>query len=351
MYKLYYPQEFLFESSRSSLFPLLKPFLKERSFTNKERIEQYGVSDLTFSFVDDTNECDFIVLPMTWNYYKKNNLFDTIIKFIETNQNKTILSYTSGDFGVKTPNYSNLYVLRENGYRSKLYKNHIGIPVFIKDPLKNLYSRTEVIPLNYSLSPIVGFCGQSNFTFKAAVIDIIRVILKNTKYYLGLRDELPQRILSSSYLRGKILNVIKNSISIKDNFIERKKYRAGVKTNEDRIKTTQEFYDNIKDSHYIICLRGGGNFSVRIYETLAMGRIPLFINTDCLLPLDIDNEWKKHIVWVEEDNLHGLEDVLDVFHKKLSKDSLQDYLNNNREFWKEKLSLNGYFLNLFLKLK
>ena len=64
-----------------------------------------------------------------------------------------------------------------------------------------------------------------------------------------------------------------------------------------------EFYENMVSSDYIVCVRGGGNFSVRLYETLAMGRIPIFINTDCLLPLNKSIDWKKHVVWIEREDI------------------------------------------------
>jgi len=351
MYKLYYPKELLFENSRSSLFPLLKPFIKGQDYTDEKRISQYGVSEKIFCFVNDIQQAEFVIIPMTWNYYRKNHLFKKVSRFIKSYSDKTIISYTSGDFGVKTPEYSNLFVLRENDYRSKLSENHIGIPVFIEDPQKKYYSFSEVTPIIYSEKPIVGFCGQSNFTLRTAVVDITRVILKNTLYYINLRNELPQKIMSSSFLRGKILHLLKKSPKIIDNFIERKKYRAGIKTNKDRAKTTMEFYDNIKNSQYILCVRGGGNFSVRIYETLAMGRIPLFVNTDCLLPLNIYSEWRDHVVWIEKDDLSKISNQLYDYNSKMSSERINKIAKKNRKFWEEKLSLNGYFYHLFLKLK
>ena len=86
MYKLYYPKELLFENSRSSLFPLLKPFIKGQDYTDEERISQYGVSEKTFCFVNYIQQADFVIIPMTWNYYRKNNLFKKVLRFIYSNR-------------------------------------------------------------------------------------------------------------------------------------------------------------------------------------------------------------------------------------------------------------------------
>ena len=53
-----------------------------------------------------------------------------------------------------------------------------------------------------------------------------------------------------------------------------------------------EFIRNILSSDYTLCFRGSGNYSLRFYETLCLGRIPLFINTDCKLPFEDEINWR-----------------------------------------------------------
>ncbi|MDC0467762.1 hypothetical protein OAN98_02200 [Bacteroidia bacterium] len=346
MFKLYYPKELHISDIRSEIFPLLKPFLKGLNYSNEQRILDYGISKDDFVLTDNILDADILILSMSWNIYIQNNQIGKVIDFIKKNYNKKIYSFITGDYGVDTPNFENLIVLRLNGCKSKLTENHIGLPVFINDPLLKQYG-SSFLSIDYSENPIVGFCGQSNYSIKNAVKEYCRVLIRNIAYFLNLTAHQPQNLLSTSYLRGKVLNKIKKSVSITDIFIERKKYRAGVKTEEDKKKTTQEFYENIKNSHYTICVRGGGNFSVRIYETLAMGRIPVFVNTDCLLPLSIDDEWRKHIFWIEKDEIEHLPRKLIEFHSKFDVESFEKYLYSNRIFWENKLTLSSYFKCLF----
>ena len=44
------------------------------------------------------------------------------------------------------------------------------------------------------------------------------------------------------------------------------------------------YVENLVASDYVLCARGAGNFSYRLYETLSCGRIPVFVDTDCVLP-------------------------------------------------------------------
>ena len=98
-----------------------------------------------------------------------------------------------------------------------------------------------------------------------------------------------------------------------------------------------EYYYNIRESDYILCLRGKGNFSIRFYETLLMGRIPIFINTDCLLPLMNHINWTEHVVWIEWEERHQIGEIVAKFHDNLSREDFSQLQLNNRKLWLKKL--------------
>ena len=70
-----------------------------------------------------------------------------------------------------------------------------------------------------------------------------------------------------------------------------------------------------------------------------MGRIPVFINTDCILPLNEEVNWKEHMVWVEWEERHLIADKIIEFHKSLSPEKFIQIQFNNRKLWKEKLNI------------
>ena len=135
---------------------------------------------------------------------------------------------------------------------------------------------------------------------------------------------------------------------INSNFIIRKKYRAGISSDQqkNRHKTTLEFFDNIINSDYVLCVRGAGNFSVRLYETLAMGRIPVFIDTDCILPYDDVLNWKDNMVWVNYKDRHKIADKVLEYHNTMTTSKLNEQFAKNRELWETKLQLKPYFETL-----
>ncbi|PHS62078.1 MAG: hypothetical protein COB12_11165 [Flavobacterium sp.] len=348
MISIYYPKVLLDPNRRGQLFPLLKPFIKGASFSDKDRKAMYHISDKEFQLVDDITRADWLILPMSWNYYVKNKLVQKTIDFIEKSkqQNKKVYSFTNGDFGVKIPENSNCIVLRQSGEKSKLPSSHLGIPSFIVDPIQKQHQRKDIFINEYQSKPVIGFCGQTNDSVYNSLKEISRTFFRNLKFKIGVTNELPQKIQSTSKLRAKVLSEIKNSTKLTANFIERKKYRAGATTKEDRIKTTKEFYDNMRDSDYIVAVRGAGNFSVRFYEALAMGRIPVFINTDCILPLEDKIDWKKHVVWVEENEINQLEKLILAFHYQHTPEEFIKVQESNRKLWEEQLTLGGFFKTL-----
>ena len=329
---------------RQHIFPLLKPFVKKTNLSNQNLQDLYHINKEDVTIVNQIKEAEILILPMSWNFYKKNKLTNHIVRIIKTVPvSKKIWSYSWGDYGVIIPYFSNLVVFRQSGKRSKLPANHIGIPSFISDPLKDIYQTQELSFNTYNTKPVIGFCGHTNSSKLKRIKENSKNVLHNTKSFFNLHDHAPTTLQSTTYFRSKVLTKIKTSKRLEDRFIERKKYRAGATTTEERQKTTLEFYDNIKNTDYTVCVRGAGNFSVRFYETLAMGRIPVFINTDCLLPLEDTIDWKKHVVWVEENEIKDIEKIILQFHNSHTLEELKKIQQSNRKLWEEQLTLGGFF--------
>ena len=351
--KLYYPKSHYSKAHRGLLFPLLKPFIKAEGYTDAERVATYGVSEMDFEFTDILQEADLVILTMAWNYYVKTKQEGIAISFVNECAvlNKKVVAFNAGDFGVRIPYFKNLIVLRPSGYKSKFTDNEYAFPAFIADPLKKYFDTDKVFQRPYKNKAIIGFCGQANLSRLNAIKEIFKTFLRNIKCYMGFSKEEPQQLLSTSFLRASVLKALEKSEDVKTNFIFRKKYRAGVTNEKDSHKTTLEFYNNLKDSDYVVCVRGAGNFSVRFYETLAMGRIPVFINTDCALPFNKQINWKNHVVWVEHKERSQVAQKVKEFHEALSKEDFIDLQLSNRKLWEKQMTLSGFFINLISKDK
>ena len=342
--KIFFPKELYDPRYRGQMFPLLKPFLKNQECTDAERMDLYGISSREISFVEDPMLADVLILPMSWNHYVLSGKKDNALKFINRNSHleKKIFIYNAGDIGYKIPHFPNTFIFRLTINRLPKEDNVIIIPPFIQDPLETFYSSRAISLRQYADKPMIGFCGFAKTSKVDATVELLKIKFQNILSLLGLRNEEPQQLLSSSFFRGKVLNILKRSSAIDTNFTVRKDYRAGI-MHDNSHRTVMEFFNNIRNSDYVLCARGSGNFSVRFYETLAMGRIPIYINTKGALPLEDEIKWKDHVVWVEKNEVHHIGKKVFDFHNKMDSGTFNDLLKNNRKLWEERLTLGSYF--------
>ncbi|MCC1484888.1 exostosin domain-containing protein [Winogradskyella immobilis] len=333
----YYPKSLYDNSARWHIFPLLKSLMKEENNWAKN-----------LSITENIDEADCVILPMSWNYYHTHNNIQEVLNYYKNlPNNRPIVSFVFGDFGVKVPKTFSGYVFRSNGGKSKQSSNHKGLPVFIEDPILKYFPNQDAIPKATSNKATVGFCGQAIKLGKNSIKEVLKTAVKNMLSSIGYTKRDTEQLISTTYFRWKILNNLQKSDKVISNFILRKAYRAGVASEKDRLSTSIEFYNNIKDSDYVICMRGAGNFSTRFYETLAMGRIPVFVNTDCLLPLESKINWKEHVVWVAYNERHLVAEKVYKFHKKHDNTSLNNLFLANRKLWEEQLQLYPFFNTFF----
>ena len=129
----------------------------------------------------------------------------------------------------------------------------------------------------------------------------------------------------------------------------RKKFAEGVRNNN--IDARHTFVKNIINNDYTFCMRGGGNYSLRLYETLCLGRIPLFINTDCVLPFEEEINWKELCLWVEEKDLDRIGEIIIDFHSSITSNQFIERQLYAREIWLNFLSKEGFIEHLHSSIR
>lgn len=334
---------------RRHMYPLLKPFEKENPLTKEELFEMYSCTPNMISKVATPEEAQVLIVPMSWNFYTDRGSLNEIKKLLKsvTKHKKPILSFLTGDFGVVVPDIPYLKVLRQSGATFQYKSTHQGMPSFIEDPLKKHFNTSEISILPFTSKPSIGFCGQAPRAAKKHFQEQATTWIRNIKFKLGIRNQLPQPVLSTSKLRYTALENLKKAPFIANQFIYRDKYRAGVKTKAEKLKTTQEFYSNIESTQYTLCVRGAGNFSVRFYETLALGRIPVYLDTHGFLPLPKTIDWDTCMVRVPYKQRHRIAEFVRNYHEKHTEESFSKRQLANRKLWEDSLTL-GTFFNQYI---
>ena len=261
-----------------------------------------------YKLVENVKECNFIFLTHKIKskqdkikYVDENNVEIVKNTLILAKKNNTKLIYLCGGDvpPVILPNIKNVLVLNTSVYKSTMPSNEMIIAPIVEDKF-----------YNYLNDPIlsIGFVGQT---------------LHN---------------------RDKYLNYLSNS-NLKTNFICRDGYIHHLK--EEHIT---EFDNNMNNNLFTVCYRGRGNYSVRFYETLMRGRIPIVIKTDNIFPFEKWIDYNKIGLFIEETDLNNnmnLEEQINNFYKSKTKEQLIEMQKYNRQIYLTYFKENVFFEKIF----
>lgn len=148
-------------------------------------------------------------------------------------------------------------------------------------------------------------------------------------------------------LRDQALRSLERSPLIGTDFVRRRRNLgpplAGVNQDESKQRMRREYVESVLRHPYSLCVRGAGNWSYRLFETLSAGRIPLLIDTDCGLPLERDFDWDAHLCRIPINRLQDAGHALSAFHRSLGPSGLEDIQRKNRRLWVERLEPGAFF--------
>lgn len=269
---------------RRTINPLIRPFLnKEDQIVDEEDLKKkWKIEDLGFILVPEIKEAHFCLFPYPlssdYRWIPQKKVFDTLQT--QMSKGSKLVCYIAGDLGATYPKDENILYIRLGGFKSRENHNTITCPFILSDFFSQHHGHFEI-----PNKPVIGFCGNANRNFREIVAGLYVYGKANIKRITHGHFDL-EPFFISAYRRYDLLKKLEahstKSKVFETNFIYRDGYRAKAKTEKDRKTTTQEYYENIKQSTHILCIRGTGNFSVRYWETLMMGRIPIVIDTDLL---------------------------------------------------------------------
>lgn len=312
-----------------------------------------------FEFVTNIDQCDFVLFPHWEAVYEYSNdqyirkglipgnkyiIQDAVERLIiqsKFHNKKSIIFYLS-DFE-KQITIENSLIFKTSIYASTRKENEFALPS-AKEDFTYWYSNGILSIRKKRKKPTVGFRGSAR-PYLPNAIDIIRSGINLTNFFLDftkmsfakkyewnrgqiVRKLCMDRLRVNPHITTDFSILIRGYINQPNQHIKELNHR--------------KFIENMFNSDYILCARGAGNYSFRFYETLSAGRIPIFINTDCVLPLDDIIDWKKHCVWVDEQDINKIDQILLDFHHGLTNDDFVELQYNIRNLWLEWIRPEAY---------
>jgi hypothetical protein len=328
--------------SRKTCTPFLYSFIAT-DLNNHERREKYGDWINLIEMVGSVNDCHVVIPAYHLNYYYAEKKTTELFKINNNAADalKLTVCFTIGDWGI-TPSLKNFHLYRLGGYASENEGNRFCMPFFLgNDPVEKYFGGVFNIHQTKTDKPIIGFCGRASDNLLSALIDIAKNIRRAILKIAGRRNEDMDWTFGTSRKRFKMLRRIKRSGLVQTNFILNKSFGGG-KTKQALLN---QFYANMNESQYIFCYRGWGNFSIRLYETLACGRIPVIIKTDNNLPFAKEIDWNMFPV-IEAADAKNIAQQLLSFHSKLSNEQFVGLQYKSRELWEKYMTYKGFMTNI-----
>jgi hypothetical protein len=339
------------------LYPFWKEFIPNQKYPwNRIHDNYIEVGNSLFNMTS-LKEADLAIMPANWRAIRGESWRDKVNKqaqdismqFAEkvANNGKELIVFFAGDCCAEKVPIKNATIIRPAVYRSQKRQKDIIIPALVEDYVKE-YLGGLISIRQKAAKPVVGFCGL-------AQPDSWDLKLKAFTYH-GLMLSKSLKLGVSPYkgkiLRNQAMRILADSPSlVNTNFIITERSQSVYLTTQDpdkRQKTRAEFVKNMVESDYNLCCRGSANYSIRLYETLSCGRIPVFIDTDCVLPYDSVIDWKKYCVWIDEKEIPYIAEKVAEFHSNISDKEFIDLQHECRKLWKNWLSSEGFFTNFHL---
>jgi hypothetical protein len=240
----------------------------------------------------DIENCDFILFP--------NKLNNNIYRYLELSKkyNKKIIVFYNDDNDAPIALDKSIIVFRTSFYRSKKKINEFAMPAWSRDFNDYEAFKTRV----KNKLPTVSFCG-----------------------YI------------SHPIRKTCLEFLKTNTNIEKEFIIRDMFWGG-RIHDDIIRN--DYVKSIVNSDMVLCTRGAGNFSYRFYETLSCGRIPVLVDTDCVLPCEDAVMWKDMCVYVSDPK--NINEAIFSFWNNLELERYKELQTNIRHIYETYISPSGF---------
>ena len=270
------------------------------------------LKDPIVSLVDSPEDAECIVLPH--NYPSLRGRADYVRRQYElaTTLQKPFVVFWHGDSDEPFP-HEEATVFRTSQYRSALRKNEIMMPAYADD----LLAEELALRKKHEGKPIIGFCGWADYkNLKNYVGTILKNSLIEAGHLIGWRNDA--RLKGITY-RMKALKHLQKSTHIEPNFIIRSSYSGHASTIKTDAETARrEYKENLLSSDYALVIKGDGNYSYRFYEALSLGRIPVLLDTECVLPLEDVIQYDEFILRIPYYDLYRIDEIVAQHYASIS---------------------------------
>jgi hypothetical protein len=233
------------------------------------------------------------------------------------------------------------HVFKYSLYKSEKRPNEISIPTSIEDLGKGgieLRSKSD--------TPTVSFCGKAGFS---SLRERVGTHLKRIRIeFLSLMYPLARAHIRGVLWRIWSIEACRRSPLVKTLFILRKTFSGALRTIEvPPEEARKDFLRSLKETDFVLTPKGDGNYSNRFLEALSMGRIPVLVDTDVVLPHEDKIAYEKIVVRVPMGDVLKTPSYIRKFYDRHSPEEWIGRQHVAREVFEKYLGQESFFKQFF----
>jgi hypothetical protein len=277
-------------------------------------IDNKNFNFTAFRFVERIEDCEYVVLPHSIARVTPALRLPLDEAFaLARTHGKELLIFFYGDLSYRE-HIQGAITFKWSAFRHSIQPGEIITPVFFDD----LARETPILWRQKSPRPSVGFCGFAGFpSFKTrlkyyvdnAVTDGVSVV--TGRPYLRAQKR-------GLYFRRKGIKILAADPRVDTRFIVRDSFFNQI--HADPKETRREYLENLQNADFTLAPKGDPNTSTRFFEALSLGRIPILIDTETVLPLEKEIDYDSFILRVPHTEMHTLPGRILDLYESLSDD-------------------------------
>jgi len=321
------------------LIPLLYPnFGQEDSSAQLFQAQAFhSLTEPLLTVTDDPMKADVLLLPHNFPTVRNEEQYLKKVEALSRSTGKRIIVFWHGD-GTNPVPFTNALVFRTSQYRSRLRPNEVIMPAYTEDLLEN----EPLILKTKEARPVVSFCGWASYpSFMTRILSLAHATLLTVLAVITGHSNFSTRI-KGLVLRRRILRILNGCSKIQTDFLLRSSHSAHRKTIRlDPARARDEYINNLLHADLALCVKGDGNYSLRFYEALSLGRIPLLIDTDCALPREDVINYENFMLRIPLKNIRNIDAIIAKFWstltpehfaemQRLARDTFEKYLSTKK---------------------
>jgi len=245
-------------------------------------------------------------------------------------------------------------VYRANHHRDAMDLNSITLPYFVDDHYRSDITDTMRYQVNFVGTLITHvFRAYMLLPFlERRQLSIYNTLLEILGRSLGVRTDENQHAvlvrLANTYAKT-LFPLVTTTGGVTSYFNITVDQYARFSA-EDRQRMKDELVSTMNASVATLCPRGVGTQSIRFFETLSLGRLPIVISDRYVYPLNSIIDYDRFIIRINENHIHELPETLTAFFSKTAPAEIQQMGKLARKTWQTYFSPGMFENYLYLTL-